>query len=192
MGRILGLIVVSSALGAACATAQPSNLPFGDLVVAAGQQIASQCETLLDAPPSTNELAERAAEMSKAVFCDCMPPAIEGLAGGRAPGDLIGSDEFGALVLREFDTCGARAVRETTRRDCAKFTPPNAPPTYCACFASAVDALSDAELVEDSIASRDNLEDRRDARRNAAAEPPLYEGLLARIDRQCRAQPPAR
>ena len=42
-----------------------------------------------------------------------------------------------------------------------------------------------------SIASRDNLEQRREARRNSTAEPPLYESLLARIDRQCRVPAPA-
>jgi len=184
MGRMAGLIVLS--LGTAYAMAQQPKLPFGDLVTAAGEQIADQCTLLLDTPPSTNELAERAAEMSKAVFCDCMPPAIEALGRTRARDTLVDSGEFGALVLQEFDACGARSVRETTRRDCAKFTPPNAPPTYCTCFSAAVDALSDAEIVEDSIASRDNLEQRVIARRNSTPEPPLYEGLLARIDRQCR------
>jgi hypothetical protein len=191
MRRIHGLVVLSSALVAYCATAQQAGLRFGDLVAEAGAQIASQCEQLLDAPaPAGSDLAERAAEMSKTVFCDCMPPAIEELARSRAANASIASEEFGALVLHEFDVCGARAVRETTRLDCAKFTPANAPPTYCTCFSAAVDALSDAEIVEDSIASRDNLEERRDARRNSTPEPPLYEGLLVRIDRQCRAQPP--
>jgi hypothetical protein len=190
MGRIIGLCLLSGALGTASATAQQAALPFGDLVTAAGEQIAEQCVRLLDAQPSPNELAERAAEMSKAVFCDCMPPAIAGLGRARAPDVLIASEEFGALVLREFDVCGARAVRETTRRDCAKFTPPNAPPTYCTCFSAAVDALTDEQIVDDSIASRDNLEQRRDARGNSAPEPPLYESLMVRIDRQCQ-QPQA-
>jgi hypothetical protein len=189
MGRILGLIVLASVLGTASATAQETGLPLGDLVAAAGQQIASQCERLLDAPAASSELGERAAEMSKAVFCDCMPPAIQALGRARAPDTPIDSDEFGDLILREFDTCGARAVRDTTRRDCAKFTPANAPPTYCSCFSAAVDGLSDEQIVDDSIASRDNLEQRRDARRNATAEPPLYESLLVRIDRQCRVAP---
>jgi hypothetical protein len=190
MGRILGVGLLVGALGTASATAQQPPLPFGDLVTAAGEQIAEQCVRLLDAPPATNELAERAAEMSKAVFCDCMPPAIVGLGRSRASDSLIASDEFGALVLREFDVCGAHAVRETTRRDCAKFTPPNAPPTYCTCFSAAVDALTDEQIVSDSIASRDNLEQRRDARGNSAPEPPLYESLMVRIDRQCLASPP--
>jgi hypothetical protein len=185
MGRMLGLGLLVSVLGAVSATAQQADLPFGNLVAAAGEQIAEQCVRLLDAPPSDNEPAERAAEMSKAVFCDCMPPAIVDLGRVRAPDALIGGEEFGALVLREFDVCGARAVRETTRRDCAKFTPPNAPPTYCACFSAAVDALSDEEIVADSIASRDNLEQRADARRNQAPEPPLELSLLARIDNEC-------
>jgi hypothetical protein len=192
MGRMVRLIVISTALGTVSAVAQQPSLPFGDLVAAAGEQVADQCALLLDAPPSTSELAERQAEMSKAVFCDCMPPAIEALRRARAPDTLIASDEFGMLVLQEFDACGARSVRETTRRDCAKFTPPNAPPTYCTCFSAAVDALSDVEIVEDSIASRDNLEQRVIARRNSTPEPPLYEGLLARIDRQCRVPTPAR
>jgi len=191
MGRMLGLIVLVSALGTVSAAAQQADLPYGDLVAAAGEQIADQCVRLLDAPASTNELAQRAAEMSKAVFCDCMPPAIADLGRARSPTALIDGDEFGALVLREFDVCGARAVRETTRRDCAKFTPANAPPTYCECFSAAVDALSDEEIVADSIASRDNLEQRADARRNQTPEPALQLTLLARIDNECL-QPPAR
>ena len=188
MSRTLGLIVLVSALGTVSAAAQQVDLPYGSLVSAAGEQIANQCVRLLDAPPSNSELAERAAEMSKAVFCDCMPPAIADLGRARAPDALIDGDEFGALVLREFDVCGARAVRETTRRDCAKFTPANAPPTYCTCFSAAVDALSDEEIVADSVASRDNLEQRADARRNQAPEPPLQLTLLARIDNECLRQ----
>ncbi|HEY3516045.1 MAG TPA: hypothetical protein VGL98_03285 [Gammaproteobacteria bacterium] len=191
MSRMLGLLVLSSALGAVSAPAQQVDLPFGDLVTAAAEEVANQCERLLDAPPSPNELLEREAEMSKAVFCDCMPPALNDLGRGRGAQTLIGSDEFGALVMREFDVCGARAVRETTRRDCTKFTPPNAPPTYCACFSAAVDDLTDEQIIEDSIASRDNLEQRRDARNNSAPEPPLFESLMARIDRQCRLPAPA-
>jgi len=192
MSRTFGLIVLVSTLGSVSVAAQQLDLPYGNLVAAAGEQIANQCVRLLDAPRSDNELAERAAEMSKAVFCDCMPPAIEGLGRARAPDALIGGDEFGALVLREFDVCGARAVRETTRRDCAKFTPANAPPTYCTCFSAAVDALSDEEIVSDSIASRDNLEQRADARRNNTEEPALQLTLLARIDDQCLHPPPER
>ena len=190
MGRIVGLIVLANVLGAGSAAAQQASLPLGDLVAAAGQQIASQCERLLDAPAASSELGERAAEMSKAVFCDCMPPAIQNLGRSRSPDTYIDSDEFGALVLREFDACGARAVRDTTRRDCAKFTPNNAPPTYCTCFSAAVDDLTDEQIVDDSIASRDNLEQRRDARRNSTPEPPLYESLLVRSDRECRVAPP--
>jgi hypothetical protein len=188
--RRVGLLL-AIAVGVGSAAAQQVDLPLAALVSEAGEQLANECVRLLDEPEPTSELAQRAAEMSKAVFCDCMPPALEGLKTGRAPDAVIGSDEFGALVLREFDTCGARVVRETSRRDCAKFTPPNAPPTYCECFASAVDALTDSEIVADSIASRDNLEQRADARRTGAPEPPLAETLLARIDRQCRASPPA-
>jgi hypothetical protein len=191
MRRLLGPIFVSMSLGAVSAAAQQADLPLADLVTEAGAQIASQCVRLLDEPLPPTELAQRSAEMSRAVFCDCMPPAIEELKNARAPATLIGAEEFGALVLREFDVCGARAVRETTRRDCAKFTPANAPPNYCECFASAVDALTDEEIIADSIASRDNLEQRRDARRNATPEPPLADTLLARIDRQCRTVSPA-
>jgi len=190
MSRILGLSLLIGALGTAAATAQQPPLPFADLVTAAGEQIADQCVRLLDAPPAANELAQREAEMSKTVFCDCMPPAIVDLGRSRAADSLTTGGEFSALVLREFDVCGARAVRETTRRDCAKFTPDNAPPTYCACFSAAVDALTDEQIVDDSIASRDNLEQRRDARGNSAPEPALYEGLMARIDRQCLVPPP--
>ena len=128
--------------------------------------------------------------MSAAVLCDCMPPALEALGRARGPGTLISSEEFGALVMREFDICGAQTVRDSTRRDCAKFTPPDAPPTYCACFSAAIDGLTDEQIVEDSLASRDNLEQRAVARRDSTPEPPLYEGLLARIDKECqRAQP---
>lgn len=185
MGRTLGLIVLMSALATLPATAQQTDVPLRDLVAAASEQIASQCVRLLDAPAAANELAQRANEMSKSVFCDCMPPAIEGLKRTRAPETPIGTEDFSALVMREFDACGAQAVRETTHRDCAKFTPPNAPPTYCMCFSASVDALTDEQIVEDSIASRDNLEQRRDARNNSAPEPPLYEGLMTRIDREC-------
>ena len=185
MSRPLGLVVLVSVLETVCATAQQTALSYGNLVAAAGEQIANQCVRLLDEPPAANELAERAAEMSKTVFCDCMPPAIANLGRARTPDALIGTEEFGALVLHEFDVCGAQAVRETTHRDCAKFTPPNAPPTYCACFAAAVDALTDEQIVSDSIASRDNLEQRRDARNNSTPEPALYDGLMSRIDRQC-------
>src|SRR5262245_31457062 len=99
MGRMLGLGLVVSVLGAVSATGQQADLPYGDLVAAAGEQIANQCVRLLDTPSSANELAERAAEMSKTVFCDCMPPAIEGLGRARAANALIDSGEFGALVL---------------------------------------------------------------------------------------------
>jgi len=191
MRRTIGLIVAVSVLVTAAVSAQQAALPFGNLVSAAGEQIADQCVRLLDAPPSPNELLEREAEMSRAVFCDCMPPAIAGLAGARAPETPIGTEEFGALVLHEFDVCGAKAVRETTRRDCAKFTPPNAPPTYCMCFAEAVDRLTDEQIIADSIEARDNLEQRREARRNATPEAPLLEGLMSRIDRECRLQTPA-
>ena len=190
MRRIFATILLSNALGAVHAPAQQTELPFGDLVVAAAEQVADQCERLLDLPASANELVERETEMSRAVFCDCMPPAIDGLRGTRAAETPIAATEFGALVMREFDVCGAQAVRDTTRRDCAKFTPPNAPPTYCSCFSAAVDDLTDEAIIEDSIASRDNLEQRRDARANATPEPPLFEGLLVRIDRQCRVPPP--
>jgi hypothetical protein len=189
MSRILGLILLVAALGTASATAQQAALPFGDLVAAASEQVAEQCKRLLDAPASANELMERETEMSRAVFCDCMPPALDDLGRTRRPETRIVGEEFGALVMHEFDVCGAQAVRDTTRRDCAKFTPPNAPPTYCACFSAAVDDLTDEEIIEDSIAARDNLEQRRDARRNSTPEAPLFESLLVRIDRQCKIPP---
>jgi hypothetical protein len=189
MRRILSPIVLSSALGVIPAPAQETELPFGDLVTAAAEQVADQCARLLDVPPSGNELVERETEMSRAVFCDCMPPAIDALGRTRSRETMVRGDEFGALVMREFDVCGAQSVRDTTRRDCAKFTPVNAPPTYCTCFSAAVDALTDEEIIEDSIASRDNLEQRRNARDNALPEPPLFESVLVRIDRQCRVTP---
>jgi hypothetical protein len=189
MRRILGPIVLSGALAAVSAPAQQTAVPFGDLMTAAADQVADQCQRLLDVPTSANELMERETEMSRAVFCDCMPPALDGLRRTRGPNTLMGGEEFGALVMHEFDVCGAQAVRDTTRRDCAKFMPLNAPPTYCDCFSAAVDDLTDEEIIEDSIASRDNLEQRRDARRNSTPEPPLFEGLLVRIDRECRITP---
>ena len=184
MGRILGLGLLIGALGTASATAQQTALPFGDLVAAAAEQVADQCRRLLDLPASANELMERETEMGRTVFCDCMPPAIDDLGRARRPDTTIDAEQFGALVMHEFDVCGAQAVRDTTRRDCAKFTPPNAPQTYCACFSASVDDLTDEEIIEDSIAARDNLEQRRDARRDSAPEPPLFESLLVRIDRQ--------
>lgn len=188
MSRILGACLLIGTLGAGPASAQQVDLPFADLVAAAAEQVANQCERLLDTPASPNEILERETEMSRAVFCDCMPPALDDLGRAREPQSLISSEEFGALVLHEFDVCGARAVRETTRRACAKFTPANAPPTYCMCFAAAVDSLTDEQIIADSIAARDNLEQRREARRNSTPEAPLLEGLMNRIDRECRLQ----
>ena len=161
-------------------------VPFGDLIAAASEQMATGCARMLDSQASATELAKREAEMGAAVLCDCMPPAVEALGRTRGPQTLVSGTEFAALLLPEFDRCGAQAVRDTARRDCARLTPPNAPPTYCTCFTSAVDALTDEEIVEDSIASRDNLEQRVEARRNSTPELPLYDTLLARIDRQCR------
>jgi hypothetical protein len=189
MRRRLGPVVLISTIWAVPSPAQEADLPFGDLVAAAAEEVANQCERLLDVPPSANELMERETEMSRAVFCDCMPPALDGLGRTRSSNALVRGDEFGALVMREFDVCGAQAVRDTTRRDCAKFAPPNAPPSYCACFSAAVDELTDEEIIEDSIASRDNLEQRRSARDNSLPEPPLFESVLVRIDRQCRITP---
>jgi hypothetical protein len=190
MRRTAGLIGLIAVAATASTPAQQGEVPFGDLVTIASQQMGVECERTLGLRPFPNELAEREAEMSAAVFCDCMPPAMEALGRARGSQTLITSEEFGALVMREFDICGARTVREYTRRDCEKFTPPNAPPTYCACFSTAVDSLTNEQIVEDSLASRDNLEQRVVARRNSTPEPPLYEGLLARIDKQCQ-QPPA-
>jgi hypothetical protein len=181
--RLIGLIAT---FAAAPAAGQPIELPFGNLIATASEQVALECERLLEPQSFVSELAEREAEMSKTVYCDCMPPALQTLGRARDSQTLITGDEFRALVLREFDGCGARTVRESTRRDCAKFTPPSAPPTYCACFSAAVDALTDEQIVADSIASRDNLEQRVIARRNSTPEPPLYESRLARIDRECR------
>jgi hypothetical protein len=171
---------------------ETTPVPFGDLIAAASEQMATDCERMLDAQASATELAKREAEMGAAVLCDCMPLAVEALGRTRGPQTLVSGAEFAALLLPELDRCGAQAVRDTARRDCAKLTPPNAPPTYCTCFTSAVDALTDEEIVDDSIASRDNLEQRVQARRNSTPELPLYDTLLARIDRQCRLAPPTR
>jgi hypothetical protein len=185
---LTGLI---GALATFSSPAQQAEVRFGDLVATASEQMSVECELWLDLQPLPNELANREAEMSAAMFCDCMPAALQALGRDRGSDTLITGEEFGALVLRQFDICAARSVRDTTRRDCAKFSPPNAPPTYCDCFSTAVDDLTDAEIVEDSLASRDNLEQRAAARRNSTPEPPLRESLLARIDLQCKRPPPA-
>jgi hypothetical protein len=191
MRRTLGLTGFIGALAAFSSPAQQAEVSFGDLVETASAQMAVECEHWLNLQPLPNELANREAEMSAAMFCDCMPAALQALGRDRGLDTLITGEEFGALVLREFDVCGARTVRETTRRDCAKFTPPNAPSTYCACFSAEVDGLTDDQIVADSLTSRDNLEQRAAARRSSTPEPPLYEGLLARIDLQCKQPAPA-
>ena len=183
---LISLIVVP----ALSASAQ-QEAPFGDFVAIASQQMGTECERLRQPRAFTNEQAEREAEMGAAVFCDCMPPALAALGRARGSETPITSEEFGPLVMREFDICGAQTVRASARRDCAKLTPPGAPSTYCACFVAAVDGLTDEQIVADSIASRDNLEQRADARRNGTAEPPLQQGLLARIDEECQQPQPA-
>jgi hypothetical protein len=117
----------------------------------------------------TSESAQREAGMSAAVFCDCMPPALTALGEARGLQTLMTGQEFGALVLREFDVCATRTVCESARRSCPQFAPPTAPPQYCECFAAAVDALTNEEIVADSIASRQNLEQRLAARRSVSA-----------------------
>jgi hypothetical protein len=183
---MLALIALTATVSTA---AQQQGLPLGELVAMANEQMQTECERLLRPRPSASELAQRDARMGAAVFCDCMPPALAGLERDRTPQALVSGDDFSALVLREFDICGARAVREVSRRDCEKFTPLGAPPTYCACFVAAIDGLTDEQIVADSIAARDNLEQRADARRSGAPEPPLQLGLLARIDRECLLPP---
>jgi hypothetical protein len=183
----IGLIAVTATM---CAQAQQVEVPLGELLATASEQMVLECERLLSFGPLPSESAQREAEMSAAVLCDCMPPALEALGQARGLQTLMSGEEFGALVLNEFDVCATRAVRESTRRSCAQFAPPAAPPMYCECFTTAVDALTDEQIVADSIASRQNLEQRAAARRNSTPEPPLYEGLVARIDKQC--QQPAR
>jgi hypothetical protein len=192
MRRTLALIGLIAVCRVVSAPAQPAELPLADLLAAASEQMAVECVRLLQPQSFPSELAEREAQMSAAVYCDCMPPALEALGRAQGSQSSISGEEFGALVLRAFDACGAQAVRDSARRDCAKLAPPNAPPMYCACFAAAVDGLTDDQIVEDSIASRDNLEQRATARRNSTPEAPLYESLLARIDEQCRVPPAAR
>jgi hypothetical protein len=189
MRRTLGLIGLIAVIPTLSAPAQQA--PLGDFVAMASQQMGSECERLRRPQVFPNELAEREAEMGAAVFCDCMPPALAALGNARGKQTLISVEDFGPLVMREFDICGAQTVRASARRDCAKLTPPGAPPTYCACFVAAIDGLTDEQIVADSIASRDNLEQRADARRNGAAEPPLQQGLLARIDEECQQPQPA-
>ncbi|RPI61854.1 MAG: hypothetical protein EHM50_04980 [Lysobacterales bacterium] len=184
----IGFIAVAATL---CTPAQQVEVPLGDLVSAASEQMIIECERLLAVGPLPSELAEREAEMGAAVFCDCMPPALAALGQARGSQTLMTGEEFGALVLREFDVCATRTVRESTRRSCPQFAPPAAPPTYCECFTAAVDGLTDDQIVEDSLASRQNLEQRLAARRNSTPEPPLYEGLLARIDERCQQPTPA-
>jgi hypothetical protein len=184
---LIGLIGLIALFRPASAPAQQDELPLRDLLAAASGQLALECERLLQPQSFSSELAERESQMSAAVYCDCMPLALEALGRARGSQSFITGTEFGALVLGEFDVCGARAVRDSARRDCPKFVPPNAPPMYCDCFSAAVDGLTNEQIVEDSIASRDNLEQRVMARRNSEPEAPLYESLLARIDTQCRA-----
>ncbi len=188
MRRALGLIGLIAVVPALSAPAQQAQL--GEFVAMASQQMGIECERMRRPQAFANDLAEREAEMGAAVFCDCMPTALATLGRARGSQTLITSEEFGPLVMREFDICGAQTVRASARRDCAKLTPSGAPSTYCACFVAAVDGLTDEQIVEDSIASRDNLEQRADARRNGTAEPPLQQGLLARIDEKCQQPPP--
>jgi hypothetical protein len=185
----IGLIAVAATV---CAQGQQVELPLGDLVATANGQMVLECERLLSLRPLPSESAQREAEMGATVFCDCMPPALTALGQARGLQTLMSGAEFGALVLREFDGCATRTVRESTRRSCPQFAPPAAPPMYCECFTAAVDELTDDEIVEDSIASRENLEQRVAARRNSTPEPPLYQGLLARIDERCRLAAPTR
>lgn len=189
MRRTVGAIAFIAAAATLSAAGQQEELPFGELVAIAGEQIAVECERLRRPLPAGSELAQRDAQMGAAVFCDCMPPALAALERARSPQARISGEDFSALVLREFDVCGARAVRDASRSGCEKFTPLGAPPTYCACFAAAIDGLTDEQIVADSIAARDNLEQRADARRNGTPEPPLEPGLLARIDRECLLPP---
>ena len=191
MRATIGLISLIGVVAALSAPAQQTQAPFGDFVAMASQQMGIECGRMRRPQVFANELAEREAEMGAAVFCDCMPTALAALGRARDPQTLIASEDFGPLVMREFDICGAQTVRVSARRDCAKLTPPGAPSTYCACFVGAIDGLTDEQIVADSIASRDNLEQRADARRNGAAEPPLQQGLLARIDQECQRPPPA-
>lgn len=191
MHRISALLGLVAAAVAASAIAQ-QRVPFGDLLAAATQQMSTECERALEPGNASSALAEREARMNAVVFCDCMPPALAELGLARAANTLVSADEFGALMLREFDVCGARAVRDTSRQDCAAFAPPGAPPTYCECFAAAVDELTDEQIVADSIAVRDNLTRRAEARRSGTTEPPLLQGLLARIDERCGPPEPTR
>jgi hypothetical protein len=179
---LIGLMAMAATVSAA---AQQEGLPFGDLVSMANEQMRAECERLLQPPPAASELAKRDAAMGATVFCDCMPPALAALERDRGPQTRISGEDFSTLVMREFDICGARAVRDVSRRDCAKFTPLGAPPTYCACFTAAIDGLTDEQIVSDSIAARENLEQRADARRSGTPEPPLELGVVARIDREC-------
>lgn len=184
----IGLIAVAAAVAAA---AQQEELSFSVLVAIASEHMGVECERMLQPQPSSSELAQRDAKMSAAVFCDCMPPALAALERARGPQAVIAGDDFRALVMRQFDICGAQAVRDVSRRDCEQFTPLGAPPTYCTCFVAAIDDLTDEEIVADSVAARDNLEQRADARRSGTPEPPLQPGALARIDRECLLPPRA-
>ncbi len=184
----IGLIAVIATVATA---AQQDALPFGDLIALASEQMSIECERKLEPLPAASELAQRDAAMSAAVFCDCMPPALAALERARSPQATVTGDDFRALVIREFDICGAQAVRDVSRRDCQKFTPLGAPPTYCACFSAAIEGLTDEQIVADSIAVRLNLEQRADARRSGTPEPPLQPGAVARIDGECMLPPRA-
>lgn len=191
MRHALGAIALVAVAAALSTAAQQEELSFSTLVAMASEQMDVECERMLRPQPSSSELAQRDAQMSAAIFCDCMPPALAALERARGPQAVITGNDFRALVMREFDVCGARAVRDVSRRDCNKFTPLGAPPTYCTCFVAAIDGLTDEEIVADSVAARQNLEQRADARRSGTPEPPLQPGALARIDRDCLLPPPA-
>src|SRR5688572_8580918 len=94
-------------------------------------------------------------------------------------------DEIATLVGRQFDLCGAKTVRDTAKRDCPRFAPADAPPTFCRCITAALDALTDEQIVEDSIAARRNFDERVAALRESRPQPPKYESLMDPIERTC-------
>ena len=117
MRRKLGLVGLLAVLPAVFASGQQAQLlPFGDLMATATEQMAAQCERVLAPRATATELAQREAEMSAAVLCDCMPPALDALGRTRGPQTLMSSEEFGALVLHEFDVCGANRSRHDPAR----------------------------------------------------------------------------
>src|SRR5688572_8580917 len=73
------LIIAAVVIAAFCAQAQQDPIPLGAAIAAARDQTALQCDAARSPPLRGDELAEREREMGAAVFCDCMPAALDAL-----------------------------------------------------------------------------------------------------------------